>query len=214
LRAASGRGVGTAAALLVTLAACTTPAPPSSGTPTAPPTAGSPGVAGPSAAGSLSSSIPSGSAVADPSLLSSVAATNAGLTLTYDAETTEGVLRDPTLGTDVAAVATGLAVAPGVSGGTDQFVIVNVVRLRDAALDDSWFRDWRDSYDASACEPAGGVSGHAETKIGDRTVFIGSCAGGAFTYHVRLGDGGLVVSLTSVGPNRLGELLLRTTIAP
>jgi hypothetical protein len=39
-----------------------------------------------------------------------------------------------------------------------------------------------------------------------RTVFIGGCAGGAFTYHVRL-DGGIVVSLTAVGPARLGERL-------
>jgi hypothetical protein len=89
---------------------------------------------------------------------------------------------------------------------------VNVVRLRDARRDDTWFRDWRDSYDEAACASAGGVARRAETGVGGRTIFVGSCAGGAFTYHVRLGDGGTLVSFTSVGPGRLGEELARRLV--
>ena len=36
-------------------------------------------------------------------------------------------------------------------------------------------------------------------------MFIGTCAGGAFTYHVLLPAHGAVVSITGVGPGRLGE---------
>jgi len=132
------------------------------------------------------------------------------MTLTYDSETTRTVAHDPRLGSDVVAVATGYAVE---NRDPDQFAIVNVVRLRDASLDDEWFRDWRDSYDAAACEPAGDVAGHAETQIAGRTVFIGSCTGGAFTYHVRLGAGDIVLSVTSVGVDRPGERLVRATIS-
>jgi hypothetical protein len=64
-----------------------------------------------------------------------------------------------------------------------------------------------------ACAQAGGVTGHAQSKIQGRMVFIGSCANGAYTYHTRLGDGGIVLSLTSIGPSRLGEKLL-DQIAP
>lgn len=86
--------------------------------------------------------------------------------------------------------------------------IASVVELRDPTADDEWFRQWRDSYDTAACGPAGGVARHAEAEIGGRVVFIASCAGGAFTYHTRLRDGTIVVSITSVGPGRPGETIM------
>jgi hypothetical protein len=104
-------------------------------------------------------------------------------------------------------VATGLAVPTG-QATPSEFVIVNVVRLRDPSRGDEWFRSWRDSYDQAACERAGGVVRRAESRSGDRTVFIGSCAQGVFTYHVRIGANAIVLSMTSIGPGRLGQRLI------
>jgi hypothetical protein len=153
-----------------------------------------------------------GTAVADPKLLDLVNAKGAGLNLEYDADTTATITADPKLGRDAKALATGLA-RPSAQGDPEEFVIVNVVRLRDPGMSDACFREWRDTYDAGACEPAGGVVGNAETEMSGQTVFIGTCAGGAFTYHVRVGDGGVVLSFTSAGPSRPGERLMRATIS-
>jgi hypothetical protein len=136
-----------------------------------------------------------------------VGADAAGLTLTFDPATTATEVGDPTLDPNVAALATGIAVPAG-STNPAELVIVNVVRLRDPTVDPDWFRGWRDTYDEAACQRAGGVSGHAEATIAAHDVFIGSCAGGAFTYHTRLRDGSIVISLTSIGPSKLGERLL------
>jgi hypothetical protein len=149
----------------------------------------------------------SGAAAVDPSLLDLVPATAAGLTLTFDPDTTAMVAADPALAEDAAAVATGLAVPSG-QATPAEFVIVNLVRLRDASRDEEWFRSWRDSYDEAACERAGGIVRHAETQSAGRTVFIGSCAQGVLTYHVRIGAGVVVLSMTSIGPGHLGQTLI------
>ena len=98
-------------------------------------------------------------------------------------------MADPTLARDASAIATGLATPTG-QATPEEFVIVNAVRLRDPGKDEDWFRAWRDSYDAAACAQAGGVTGHAESQIQGRNVFIGTCANGVFTYHTRLDGGG------------------------
>lgn len=159
---------------------------------------------------SRASALPSGVARADQTLLTFTPVGPAGLTLTYDAETTATEIADPSLDPNVAALATGIAssTAPSASAAGD-LVIVNVIRLRDASVDETWFRGWRDSYDQAACQPAGGVVGHAESTIGGHDVFIGTCAGGAFTYHLRLSGGGVIVSLTSIGLDRLGERIVQ-----
>lgn len=161
----------------------------------------------PSGPSALASTSPGAVTQAEPALLDLLPAAVAGLTITFDADTTATVAADPDLVRDAAGVATGLA-APSGQATPAEFVIVNVVRLRDPSRDETWFRDWRDSYDESACERAGGVVRHADFVSGGRTVYVGSCAGGVFTYHVRLRDGGIVVSLTSIGPGRLGERLI------
>jgi hypothetical protein len=130
------------------------------------------------------------------------------LTIAFDAETTAAELADPKLDANIAALATGIATAANAVPSPNDLVIVNVVRLRDPAVADDWFRSWRDSYDAAACEPAGGVSGHATSKINGRDVFIASCAGGANTYHLRIEGGAVLVSLTSIGAARLGQRLV------
>jgi hypothetical protein len=150
---------------------------------------------------------PGPSITADGTLLDLIRATDAGMTLTYDPETTAGVIGDPAVARDASAMATGLAVPTG-QASPEEFVIVNAVRLRDPSVGETWFRTWRDTYDAAACRQAGGVQGHAESEISGRTVYIGSCANGVYTYHTRVEDGSVVLSLTSIGPSRLGERLL------
>ena len=200
----------------VSAAACGSTAPASSGpppsAPTASPRAATAAPATPSAASSGPIGSPAAAILADPSLLDALPAAAAGLKLIYDADTTASVMADPTLARDASAIATGLATPTG-QATPEEFVIVNAVRLRDPTKDEDWFRAWRDSYDAAACAQAGGVTGHAESVIQGRNVFIGSCANGVFTYHTRIGGGGTVLSLTSIGPSRLGEKLLEQ-IAP
>lgn len=149
--------------------------------------------------------------VVDQGLLSFIPIGGNGLMQSVDPETTAQVAQDPSL----RANASGLFMAmytliAGTSsaGPGDDIAVVSVVRLRDPAADDAWFRDWRDSYDTAACANAGGVSRHAQTDIGTHTVFIGSCAGGSFTYHTRVADGAIVISIASIGPAHLGETVM------
>ncbi len=86
--------------------------------------------------------------------------------------------------------------------------VVSVVQLRPGVFDDAFFRDWRDSYDAAACDAAGGVAGNAQAEIDGRDIYIGTCAAGAHTYHAYLEDASVVVSVTSVGDLRLGEQIM------
>ena len=188
---------------MILVVACGPPPTPSpSPAPTPPASASAPPAA---------SSTPGGShtaVTAEPSLLAVVPAAAAGLRLDYDPDTTASVAADPALAADVEALAIGLAVPIG-QATPAELVITSVVRLRDPGSDDEWFRSWRDTYDQAACEQAGGVSGHAQSEFNGHVVYIGSCAGGATTYHVRLGAGALVMSLTSIGSSRLGERIVR-----
>ena len=143
----------------------------------------------------------------DPDLLGFVPQAGDGVALTFDRTTSTTVAADPGLAQDAAALAIGLYTRTPASPG--DLVVVSVVRLRDPAADETWFRDWRDTYDTAACANASGVVRHAETVLGGRTFYIGSCAGGSFTYHVRLPDEGVVVSLTSIGAGRLGEEIVQ-----
>lgn len=122
----------------------------------------------------------------------------------YDAETTTQVAADPELARNAVGLAIGLYTVPSQQPLID-FAIVSIVHLRDPSVGDAWFRSYRDSYDQAACAQAGGVERHAESTIGTNHVFIGGCAGGAFTYHLRLASQPIVVSITAAGPARLGE---------
>jgi hypothetical protein len=162
------------------------------------PTAATPASSAAGASGAV------GAAVAiDPELLSFVPAQVDGLVLAYDPETTARVTEDPALARDASGLAIGIAVDPATSDAAE-LTVVSVIRLRDPTVDEAWFRTYRDTYDKAACGSAGGVSGHAETTINARTVFVATCAGGAFVYHVRLAVGAIVVSALSVGSRRLG----------
>jgi hypothetical protein len=169
------------------------------------PTSAGPASASPASTATEPSTTASRSAVeADPGLFAFMGDAADGLTFQYDTETTTRVAADPDLALNAVGLAIGLYTIPNQQPIVD-FAIVSVVHLRDATVDDAWFRSYRDSYDRAACAQAGGVERHAESTIGANHVFIGSCAGGAFTYHVRLAAQPIVVSITAAGPARLGE---------
>jgi hypothetical protein len=143
--------------------------------------------------------------VVDPTLLAVLPETVDGIVMVESPDGESAALKDANLTKVASAVASGLAI----DAATGEFVYVFVVRLMPGALDDAGYRDWRDSYDEGACSQASGVAGHAETTIAGRTVYIGTCAGGVRTYHVRLDGSGILVSASAVGEQRrLGEKLV------
>jgi hypothetical protein len=190
-----------------------TPQPTTAGQPSPPPSVP------PGPSGSASSSLPGGSlaasisptgVAADPTLLDLVPAAAAGATLTYDPATTASVATDPSLARDVSYLATGLARPANAAPDDPNIAIVNAVRVRDpGSASDAWFRDWRDTYDKAACAQAGGLARNAQFDVDGLVVFVGACANGAFTYHVRIGDGAIVLSITSIGPADLGRQIVQ-----
>jgi hypothetical protein len=142
--------------------------------------------------------------VVDAALLAVLPATVDGVAIVESTDGETDALSDPTLPQVAVAIAAGLAIDPA----SGEFVYAVVVRLREGAISDERFRDWRDSFDEGACSQAGGVVGHAEAEIAGRTVYIGSCVGGVLTYHVWLREPRLLVSASAVGERRLGERLV------
>jgi hypothetical protein len=84
-----------------------------------------------------------------------------------------------------------------------------VAELQPGLLDDAFFTDWRETYNAGACSQAGGVATNAETQLGGRTVWVTTCGGGLTVYHTQIPNRNLVVSLFSLGEGRYGERLIR-----
>jgi hypothetical protein len=187
-------------ALASFVAACgptaqTTEAPPSLATLAPPPTSTSPPAATPTSTAAVD---------IDPSLLDYLPTSVDGVAIVEAPEVEEPAVADPTLGDLAVGLAAGVAVV-----GED-WVIAVVVRLRPGAFAGEAFRDWRDSFDEGVCELAGGVSGHAETEIEGRTVYVGTCTGGVRTYHVLIEADGILISAQSLGERRLGEHLVET----
>jgi hypothetical protein len=205
------RGFGRAARPVMAVAVALTAAIAACGpTPASPTLVASPtGSIAPAATaeGPSTSPSPGADVEVDPALLSFVPDAVGGVQLTFDPETSATIAADPSVAPDAASLAVALAIVPG-SSVADDLAVVSVVRLRDPARDENWFRDWRDTYDQAACSPAGGLVGNAEAEIGGGTVFIGSCAQGVRTYHTRLAAAGIVVSITALGSRRLGEKVM------
>ena len=55
---------------------------------------------------------------------------------------------------------------------------------------------------------AGGIDARLEAPIDGRTVFVTSCVQALRTYHVWIQDQHLLISASSVGDGRFGELLM------
>lgn len=151
-----------------------------------------------------SASAPAGAIAVDEGLLDVLPDQVAGIDLVGDPDTAAAIASDPDLAATAEAIAVALAIAPGDSGGED-LAVISVVQLKPGVFDEVFYRSWRDTYDAAACEPAGGVAGNAQAEIGGHDTYIGTCAQGAFTYHAYLEDLDRLVSITSVGEGRLGE---------
>jgi hypothetical protein len=158
----------------------------------------------PSGPPSQSSAPASGRAPVDESLSAHLQEVVDGLAFEASPGSDAVAAADPSVVANGEAVLTRLAIDPL----TGEFAHATLVRLRPGVFDDAWFRQWRDTFTAGACGQAGGVAGNAEAQLGGRTVYIGSCAGGARTYHTWLPDSRVIVSVTSVGERRLGEQVM------
>ena len=146
----------------------------------------------------------SGLLAVDETLLRYLPAAIGSIAMAFSAEATQAVLRDAVLAQNATALAYGIAV----DSTTNDLVVAAVVKLRPGVFNDAFYRSWRTTYDRAACAQAGGVAGTAETTIGGRRVDIGTCNGGAHTYHVYLELPGIMISATSVGAKRFGEQLV------
>jgi hypothetical protein len=168
----------------------------------------------------------------DPFLLELLPRAVDGIPLDLAPEAAAEIAMDAALGRSGSAVAVALAVAPrGTSGSDDpsppdagpsrdptgsgvvppdDLAIVTLVRLLPGTFSEDFFRDWRDSHDAAACAPAGGIGGHAEGMLGGRRTFITTCRGGPRVHHAHLVEPDVLVAVTSLGDRRLGERLVAT----
>ncbi len=212
--------------LVTTLAlgvvACAGPVPSPAATPAATSGSTSAGVPSPSGAGTSSghgdaSASPGlaaslapvgGTILVDDALLALLPASIAGVPLTADPDTAEGLAGDPTLAIAAQGIGVATAFGPQASDGSADYVVATIVRLHPGTFSDGFFRDWRDSFDTAVCEQAGGVTGHAEAEIGGHPTWIGTCAGGVHTWHATLDDDGVIVSLQGAGPGRFGEQVI------
>jgi len=210
------RWIALALPIVVAVSACgpvasvegsTSPSP-GSAVSTPAPTAGSaasPSIAGPSPVGPGASP----HLVVDAELLKVLPPQIAGVALEPDSTTAAEIAANPELGDSVQAIAVALAISPGASSSGDDLAIVSVVHLRAGVFSDGWYANWRTTYDEAACDVAGGVrQTSSRATIAGRDVFVGSCAGDATTYHVRLTDPTLLVSITASGGRRFGELVI------
>ena len=143
--------------------------------------------------------------VVDPTLLALLPAQVDGVALKPAPETAAEMTADADLGTSASAIAVGIVATGGATGG--DFASVSVVRLRPGVYSEAFFEAWRQSYDAAACAPAGGVASHRQRVIGANPVEVTVCAGGARTLHVHLA-GDVLISVTTVGARGFGDLVL------
>lgn len=140
----------------------------------------------------------------DPALLEHLPAQVDGLDVMRSPESDLAAASDPVVTEFGEGVVTGLAIDPA----SGDFAYATLVRLRPDAFTEELYRSWRDSFDEGACSQAGGVVRTATTEISGREVHIDSCEGGVRTYHVWLEKSRVLVSVSSLGERRLGELLV------
>ena len=147
---------------------------------------------------------PSPAVPIDPTLLSILPATVDGQTISEVPEVEAGIVTDPSL----VANATGLAVALGVDLSSGEFAYIAVIRLKPLVFSNAFYLSWRQGYDQGACSQSNGVESTSTTTIAGRQVFVGTCAGGASTYHIHLTAPDRLVSITSSGTSHYGALVL------
>jgi hypothetical protein len=154
-------------------------------------------------------SLPPGVTV-DPGLLEVLPTEIDGVPLEPDPVTAAEVGSDPLLADSVLSLAVAVAVAPGdqASSPANDLAVASVIRLRPDVFDEAFYQEWRDTYDDAACEVADGVESQDQTEIDGRQVYLGTCLGGARTYHTYLVDQGFIVSVTATGEQLFGERIM------
>ena len=146
----------------------------------------------------------------DPTLLELLPATVAEIPVVEDLDVAGEALADPA----ISRIATGVDAAVAVDTGTGNLVTAWVVRLRDGAFGEELYRQWRDSYDEGACTAGGGILGRAQADLNGRNTYVTSCVTALRTYHVWLEEQEVVISASSIGDGRFGELLLTNLEVP
>jgi len=161
--------------------------------------------ASPSGAPASATAVAPGSIVIDPFLLKVLPASIKGAPLVENAEAEAHDLTDPAL----AGQASALAAALAIDTTTSDWAYVSVVHLRVGVFSDPYFKSWRETFDSGACSQAGGVAqSSAETEIAGHKTFIGHCVGGVLTYHVHLSPSDVIVSISALGDQRFGQLVV------
>jgi hypothetical protein len=137
-------------------------------------------------------------------LLIALPATVGGQQINEVPETEAQLVTDPSLVQN----ASSLAVALGINLTTGDFAYVAVIQLKPLVFSNAFYSSWRQSYDQGACSQSSGFKSASTTTIAGRQVFVGTCVGGALTYHVHLLAPDRLVSITSVGTARYGALVV------
>ena len=145
----------------------------------------------------------------DPGLLAFLPESIDGSAVVEDLDVAAEALGDPGL----ARIATAVDAAVAVDAATANLVTAWVVRLRPGSFGDELYRQWRDTYDEGACAP-GGIVGRAQAELGGRNTYVTSCVAALRTYHVWLKEQNVLISPSSVGPDRFGERLISTLRVP
>jgi hypothetical protein len=141
----------------------------------------------------------------DPSLLAVLPATLGDLPVSESADVEAPVLQDSELPKHAESYAGAVV---GDLGGSD-WATASVVKLKAESRTDAYLSSWRSDFDAAACEQAGGVASEETLQSGVRAVQHVTCEGGVDLYHVWLPERGEIVSVTSLGPLRLGWQLVQ-----
>jgi hypothetical protein len=152
----------------------------------------------------LGTPVPADDSVAvDASLLDVLPTSAADVERRDDPETAADIAASDGLAADIDAVAVALYIAD------DDYAVATVVRPQEGVVDDAWFRDWRDTFDAGVCEQAGGVeTGRSEIKIDERTVHRSTCVGGVVIHHVYVPGAERLISIQGAGSADLGRSIL------
>lgn len=200
-----GIAAGSYLALSRSAAAPPTPGPSSSAQASQPPSAtGTPNASPSGSPGATTAGAPA-AIVIDPFLLKVLPASIKGAPLVENAEAEAHDLTDPAL----AGQASALAAALAIDTTTSDWAYVSVVHLRVGVFSDAYFKSWRETFDSGACSQAGGVAqSSAEAEIAGHRTFIGHCVGGVLTYHVHLAPGDVIVSISALGAQRFGQLVV------
>lgn len=146
----------------------------------------------------------------EPALLGFLPAAVGELPVTEDLDVAAEALFDPA----ISRIATGVDAAVAVDAGTGNLVTAWVVRLRPGAFGEEIYRQWRESYDEGACQAGGGIKGLAQAELGGRNTYVTSCVTALRTYHVWLEEQNVLISASSIGEGRFGEILMSTLRVP